>query len=252
MKFNYIKRNLSIIIFFFFTSFFYSNNYETKEIFNDNLSPATLDSLYKNKVFVNNAKSISKLSIKNFNEQTNRLFNTLNKLNPNYLAEIIKIIPIEQNKNLIFELKTILTDIHSYKGIPYYSEHNDIWVDLYKEAKIISKNNYKSKDQIKAYFWMEPFKEIYSTINIDYYSNSIFYENINTSDIKYKDFTCIKSSNMKSFIIVLKTKTHWIMYGIGAVKAPKIPIVTKRIELSFMNRIKTFCNFIFDKMKLVK
>jgi hypothetical protein len=113
MKFNYIKRNLSIILFLSFTSFFYSNNYETKEIFNDNLSPATLDNLYKNKVFVNNAKSISKLSIKNFNEQTNRLFNTLNKLNPNYLAEIIKIIPIEQNKNLIFELKTILTDIPS-------------------------------------------------------------------------------------------------------------------------------------------
>ena len=49
-------------------------------------------------------------------------------------------------------------------------------------------------------------------------------------------------------ILLFKDEDNWILYGIGGVNAPKIPFFSERIEVSFINRIKTFCNFIFTKL----
>ena len=67
-------------------------------------------------------------------------------------------------------------------------------------------------------------------------------------DLKHKGINCVKKENMKSLILVFKDGNNWILYGIGGVKAPKIPLFEKRIETSFMNKIKTFCQFVYSKL----
>lgn len=247
------KLNLFIILnflLFFLNTLGFSNSIES--IFNSNISKSEINLLKSGKAVFRNTKNKSNICIKNLNQQINELYQQLNDYKPNYLAEIIKIIPINSNKNLIQEINNILVDIPSYKGIPYYSEHNDLWVDLYSQAKIISEEKNINSNHIEAYFFMKPFNEIYSTIKINKTKNSLFYINKNKEPIKYKGITCINTNNMRSFITIFQIDEYWVLYGIGGVNAPKVPFVTKRIELSFINRIKTFCNYVFEKMNFSK
>ena len=95
---------------------------------------------------------------------------------------------------------------------------------------------------------MEPFGTIYSPIEIEQTEDYLFYQSTNTNDLKVEGITCVRKYNMKSVIILIKDGENWILYGVGGVKAPRIPFLTQRIEVSFINRIKTFCNYIFTKI----
>ena len=57
---------------------------------------------------------------------------------------------------------------------------------------------------------------------------------------------------MKSFIVVFRNGDKWVLYGIGAVKAPTIIGIKSRIETSFMNRIKAFCSHYCEKLQNLK
>ena len=52
---------------------------------------------------------------------------------------------------------------------------------------------------------------------------------------------------MKICILLIRDGDNWILYGIGGVNAPRVPFFTERIQTSFINRINTFCSFIFKK-----
>ena len=54
---------------------------------------------------------------------------------------------------------------------------------------------------------------------------------------------------MVSCITVFRDGDNWILYGIGGVDALKLWFIEDRVETSFINRIKTFCNFIFTKLE---
>ncbi|MBQ0004078.1 MAG: hypothetical protein KBT21_11150 [Treponema sp.] len=244
-------------------SFSQTYNFNLSGIFNEKLSDAEKNDLLNGKIVYKNIGKAQNISL----IDTNDVLSSIKELKPNYLAEIIQIIPISKTPFLIFNLYQILNDIPSYKGIPYYSEHNGIWVDLYSEAKILSKKESNEnagstseidKTKINAEFFMDPFGTIISEITIlqpeqiekgKYFSeNFLIYENINTSTITYHDFNCVKPEKMKSMIYVFQKDGYFILYGIGGLNAPKVPFLSSRIELSFMNRIKTFCNFVFTKL----
>lgn len=216
-----------------------------ESIFSETLTQQEKTELSQGKILIKNTKNTKRLSLLQI-PQTEYVYTNILKLNPSYLAEIIQIIPFSEKPDLIEKIKEIFTDIEDYKGIPYYSEHNDIWVDLYSNAQIKSIN--EEKTVINADFHMIPFGDFSSEIKIKYDENSLMYENINSTPIKYRNINCIKINNMHSYIIILKRDGYWILYGIGAINAPVVPGLSSRIELSFMNRIKTFCSFVFSKL----
>ena len=95
---------------------------------------------------------------------------------------------------------------------------------------------------------MEPFGIIHETIQLKRTPDSVFYSSVNLNKLRYKDeFDCVWPKKLKICIILIRDGDNWILYGAGGVNAPRIPFFTERIETSFINRIKTFCNFIFTK-----
>lgn len=239
-----------ILNIFIFSNFFFSQNYEFdfNQIFNKKLSDAEKITLSQGNTLIRNTKKSSNMILLPCNSLTQQVILDITKLKPSYLAEIIRIIPVNKKPNLLKDLKQILTDIPSYKGIPYYSEYNKIWVDLYSKAQIKSTMNIGKSQKISADFYMNPFDDFCATIILNDGGNNLFYENYNSTPIIYKGISCISSGNMKSYIIAFESQDYWILYGIGGVNAPRIPLLTNRIELSFINRIKTFCNFVFSKL----
>lgn len=217
--------------------------------FNKNLSEENRQKLVNGELVINKLSSTKEFCIET-NEQTAvKALDTVKAINPVYLSEIIKIYPYEGNEKLIESFDTLITDIPSYAGIPYYSEHNDKWYDLYSSAKIISNKKTGNLQNSIAELEMDPFGIIKTQIDIEKTDNSYYYVSTNLNRLKYDDkIYCVNEKKMKSVITIFRDGDYWILYGIGAVNAPNIFFIKKRAEVSFINRIKTFCSYFFTKL----
>ena len=60
--------------------------------------------------------------------------------------------------------------------------------------------------------------------------------------------TVVRPEKMQSFVYAFVYNDFIVLYGIGGVNAPSVFFLRERIETSFINRIKTFCKFIFEKI----
>ena len=219
--------------------------------FNNKLSKAELADLESGKVVVRNISRASNMCLEASSESAQKIIRDINDLNPSYLAEVIQVRPYVGNEDLPALLEDALMNISDYVGIPYYSEHNKTYYDLYSSALIT--DDFIAEDgvtrKVKADLTMDPFGRIETSITIDAPGDYVYYVSTNDNTLVYEErFKCVKPKNMKSAILLFRDGDNWILYGAGGVKAVKIIFFEKRIETSFINRIKTFCNFIFKKL----
>ena len=223
-------------------------------VFNKNLTAEEQKTLDKGEVLIKNIAYQKNMSLnKDFNADCAALTDEIKQLNPKYLAEIIQIKPYKGNENLPQVLTELLYNVSEYKGIPYFSERRQKYFNLYDSAailneKVISQNTLGTKKELEVLFEMDPFGNVYETIYLTQTPSSVYYSSINTNKLRYKDeFDCVWPKKLKICIILFRDGDNWVLYGIGGVNAPRIPFFTERIETSFINRIKTFCSFIFSK-----
>lgn len=239
-----MKNKILILVFtLFFSSLFASP-------FNEKLTEDELNTLSTGQVLIKNINNKKNICLKkNLFSSADELLAIMDDLNPKYLAEIIQIKPYEGNEDLPKKLETILNNIPEYAGIPYYSERAEHWYNLYDSAEITETFIENNIQTIKATLKMQPFDTVYETITLTSDENTVFYTAQNENKLRYLDkFDCIWPQKMKICILLFKDGDNWILYGIGGVNAPRIPFFTERIQTSFINRINTFCSFIFDKL----
>lgn len=220
------------------------------DFYNKNLKSEELATLESGEVLIKNIAYPKNMCLKEgFNSDCDRLIKEIKDLSPKYLAEIMQIKPYKGNEDLPQILSGLLYNVSEYAGIPYWSERNQKYYDLYDSAEILSEKNITAtQKELKTLFVMEPFGKVYETIQLEETPNLVYYSSINTNKLRYKDdFDCVWPNKLKICILLFRDGDNWVLYGIGGVNAPRIPFFTERIETSFINRIKTFCNFIFSK-----
>lgn len=225
-----------------------------KSLFNDKISNEDLQKLSNGETVIRNIGTIKKLSLKNSNndEYLTQIYNELSKLNPNYLAEIIKIVPKNTESNLISTIESEILNIENYANIPYYSVRNKKWYDLYDSAEINSITGTDEEKTLDFTVEMTPFGiinmngKVYSTQNSLYFymknTNKVVYENMN--------ITCVKPQKMYCAIYLFENDNEYILYGVGGVNGPSIFFLKDRIDTAFIGRIKSFCTYMFDQIKI--
>ncbi len=223
-------------------------------VFNEKLTLDEKKKLDTGEVLIKNIGYQKNMCLnKDYNSDCQALTDEIKALNPKYLAEIIQIKPYKGNENLPETLTQLLYNVSDYKNIPYFSERGQTYYNLYDSAeiqkeKIISSNASGTAKELEVLFVMEPFGNVHEIINLTQTNNSVYYSSINTNKLRYLDqFDCIWPKKLKICILLFRDGDNWVLYGIGGVNAPRIPFFTERIETSFINRIKTFCSFIFSK-----
>ena len=228
---------------------FFVCNFSFAEPFNSKLTEEDLNVINSGEVLIKNINFKRNMSLnEGVNQLGDELHQKIKKLNPKYLAEIIQIKPYEGNEDLPQRLEQTLKAIPDYAGIPYYSERAEQWYDLYSSAVITSEETVDNVTDIKADFEMSPFGTVHEIIQIKKLDDSILYSAINTNKLRYHDqFDCVWPEKMLICIYLFRDGDNWVLYGIGGVNAPRIPFFTQRIETSFINRIKTFCDYIFKQ-----
>lgn len=234
------------VFFTLITALFFSLS---AEAFNEKLTNEERNIVASGEVFIKNINFFKNISLKTGNtELGDKLLKEIDDLNPKYLAEVIQIKPYKGNEDLPQRLETILNNVPEYAGIPYFSERAQQWYNLYDSAVITSKTDSNNTSTIEAELQMEPFGTVNEVIEITKSNESILYSAINTNKLRYLDkFDCVWPQKMKICILLFRDGDNWVLYGIGGVNAPRIPFFTERIQTSFINRINTFCSFIFKK-----
>ena len=244
-----IRKVIAVLFFFLIAQNLFSG-----ELFNKNLTDEERETLKTGQVLIKNIAFQKKMCLNSgCYAEADALISEIKALNPKYLAEIIQIKPYKGNENLPDVLEELLYNVSDYEGIPYYSVRAEDWYNLYDSAKIVSENIITNDEkllekEIQADFEMTPFGIIHETIILKKSKESVFYSAVNNNKLRYFDeFDCVWPKKLKICIVLINDGENWILYGIGGVNAPRIPFFTERIETSFINRIKTFCNFIFTK-----
>lgn len=235
------------LIFLFFTLITFQAS--ATEIFSKYMTAENKNSLNNNETVIIKTDSYKKLSIETDNYVFQKLKTKIENLKPAYIAEVIRVYPISENENFIEDFDNLIMDVKSYVGIPYWSERNQQYFDLYSSAEITSLSQNQNQTITNADLVMEPFGLIKTQILTEKTTDYYYYESTNLNKLRYYDkFDCVSPENMKSSIVIFKNDNNWIVYSIGAVKAPSVFFLRDRIETSFMNRIKTFCSFFISKI----
>lgn len=219
------------------------------QVFNDKLTTEELEQLNNGEVIIKNINYKRNMCL-NINDETlaGELNTIITKLSPKYLAEVIQFKPYEGNEDLPQRLEAVLNNVPEYAGIPYWSVRAEEWYDLYESAVITDIIEEDNRKTIKADLIMSPFNVVNEVIDIAKTEDEILYVAKNTNLLRYHDkFDCVWPEKMKICIYLFRDGDRWILYGIGGVNAPRIPFFVERIQTSFINRINTFCSFIFKK-----
>ncbi|NLM00276.1 MAG: hypothetical protein GX220_02340 [Treponema sp.] len=247
-----IKKILFIYILIFIVSFIFSESFDFS-MFNDKLTEEEKTKLLNGQMVIRNIDTKENMCLQGFNHLTKRILLGVEDLNPNYTAEVIYLIKDDENrtKSVTKQLNEILLKLEDYAGIPYYSQRNKIWRELYSSVVMKEKNTFGSSTTMKAVYEMEPFGFFDCDIILEKDDEELFYLSKNTSKLTYSELniTCVKPENMHVYISTFKHDGYSVLYGVGGVAAPSIFFMRKRIETSFINRIKTFCAYMFEKLQ---
>ncbi len=239
-----MKKILNFALFFVFNFSLFSLP------FNSKLSQEEINKLNQGEILIRNIDYEKNMCLESENPLAVELRASIKSLSPKYLAEVIQIKPYLGNENLPEKLEELLLNVSDYAGIPYWSVRHQKFYDLYTSAEIKKIEKEENKTKILADLIMDPFGTVNESIIIQKNADEIFYfsENLNTLNYLGK-FDCVAPKKMNMDILLFRDGENWILYGIGGVKAPRIPFFTERIETSFIGRIKTFCECIFQKLK---
>lgn len=218
--------------------------------FNSKLSQEEREKLNNGEVLIRNINYAKNICLDSENPLAKKLVDSIKNLSPRYLAEVIQIKPYKGNENLPEKLEQLLLNVPSYTGIPYWSERHQQYYDLYSSAEIKSIEKNDDSTKILADLIMDPFGTVNESIIMNKTDDGVFYFSENLNTLSYFDkFDCVSPKKMNMDVLLIRDGDNWILYGIGGVKAPRIPFFTERIETSFIGRIKTFCSFIFKELE---
>ena len=242
---------LTIIIFSFFTTLSFSSSFS--DMFNKKITQDELQRLEQGEIIIRNIGTVRKLSLtESNNDLIKKVQKELNDRNPNYLAEIIKVVPKKGNETLIQQIYDGINDIESYTEIPYFSERQQKWYDLY-DSVVINSTSGTENNKINEYsVEMTPFGIIDISAELEKTDNSLYFSMINKSKViyEYKNITCIKPKKMYSSIVLFEYNDYYVLYGIGALNAPVIFFLQDRIETAFIGRMKYFCKYMFEQINI--
>lgn len=218
--------------------------------FNNKLSASDLQKLNAGETVVRSIDYPKNMSIlSGVNPRCDELIAMVNGFSPKYLGEVILIKPYAGNEDLPDRIEALLNNIDSYTDIPYYSERAQRWYNLYDEAETVSRTQSGNKTTINTNLIMDPVGLVQEQIEVINEGTTLSYSAWNTNSLRYEDkFNFLSPEKMKIAIVVFRYEDNWIIYGTGGVNAPHIPFMTDRIRIAFINRICSFCDYIFKKL----
>ena len=201
-------------------------------------------------MIIRNISSYKKLSLETQSPVATECLKELKELNPKYFVEVLQVRDQKPDDRIVEKMFKVLFDVEEYTTIPYYSEAHGTTTPLYSYCKVLTQQRTSDAEanvetsRFTVDMTMPPFQLYTAQISIKTDSERwLLYRSENLTDVVCMGFVRVKTGCLRSVIFVFPHEGQWIIYGIGAAKAPKIPLLTRRIETAFIGRVKAFCNY---------
>ena len=218
--------------------------------FNGNLAGDELRAACRGDVVIRNISSYKKLSLETQSPVAIECLEELKSLNPKYFVEVLQVRDQKPDDRIVSKMFKVLFDVEEYTTIPYYSVTHDTTEPLYSYCKVLAQQRITNGEtnvetsRFTVDMTMPPFQVYTAQIAIETDGERwLLYRSENLTDVVCMGFVRVKTGCLRSLIFVFPHEGQWIIYGIGAAKAPKIPLLTRRIETAFIGRVKAFCNY---------
>ncbi len=219
-----------------------------QDAFNQNLKDSDRETLMSGKLLIKNIGRYRNAMLTPVSPEAKRLLDQLKSLNPEYLAEVVYIMPLADADRCLDILYDSFRNAESYPSIPYYSQSHKEWNRLYQFLDIISAKYGTASADISAFGEITPFEPYSFDIALSRTETALEYRLKNTSEIKFKGVPCVGKGKSQTMVCAFPYADKLIIYGVGGVNAPYVPILNERIQTSFINRVTTFCSYIFGKL----
>ena len=192
----------------------------------------------------------SKLSLAPFSAEASAILKEIAQLNPNYLVEVIALVPYTPGAKQIERLAITLSDIQGYIGIPYYSVREKKTYDLFDKVNILLRKTIPGGELIEAEQHMKPFEDYKASYEYRISADSLIFRSVNLSHIAYKGIRSVAPGNMKWYLYVFHSDGFLVYYGIGAVKAfDMVGLIRDRLEVSFIGRVGAFFDYMSTQLR---
>ena len=240
------KNNLKIV--FFILIFLSAFSLAAGELPFKDLSSGDLARLQGGESLFRILDSYKDFSLQTGNSDSEQVRSLIKKINPNFLAEILMVIPVDEKRDNLNFIRTSLMDVTLFDDIPYYSKRNDKWYPLYEDTKILSLTNSGPEESIiSAYHKMKPFKPQDTNYKYSIIGDTFWFESRNSSNIYYKSFKAVKKGNLITLLWIKDEGDRLIVYGIGGAKAfTFFGLFGERMDNSFIGRMEAFFSWVYD------
>jgi len=216
----------------------------------EGLEPVEVLSLFEGKALIRNHGSKATLRLSAFDAESSLIRKEVSQLNPNYLVELIALIPQVDVADQLSKLAALLSNIEGYVGIPYWSVREQKTYDLFDRVKVLSTKTIPGGAYIEAEQHMKPFEDYKASYQYTIESESLAFHSTNLSHLSYKGVRAVSPGGMKWYLYVFKSGDHLVYYGLGAVRAfDMLGLIRDRLEVSFLGRVGAFFNHMYGHFK---
>lgn len=220
------------------------------ECFNENLSIEERICLEKGEVVIRSTNDFSKLCIEETDyKELEHIRQIMEFLDPNYFAEVIYLLPYEENKNLCDIIEGFFKDVPSYTQIPFYTTpERDEWKPLFSFAEKIDEKEMDNRYIMNTRFRMKPLSKYNAKMDMEKGKDSLVFTHANTSRLTIWGFTAIKEYKCLAGLAVVKVGDCFLIYGAGGANAWKPESYKEKLEKMFSSRISDFMQYYVNKI----
>lgn len=195
--------------------------------------------------------SYKDIRLKPEGEENLELISIVNEVKPNFLAEIIMVIPVDPSKNALHFIRDALTDVLKFDTIPYYSKDGDKWYKLFYDSEIVFRETVSpGVSAINVNHRMKPFRTHENRYEYSLDNNSFVFFGWNVTPLYYRGgIRTVRPGNFINLIVIREEGDNVFIYGVGGAKAFTFfgLFGGEKIETAFIGRVEAFFTWFYDE-----
>lgn len=243
LKMNIVNRILFSLILFFSVSTVFSADLPFKD-----LSDTDLEALLHGEAVSGTLDSYKDIRLMPVDGESQKLLKLLKKVDPNFLSEIIMVIPVQDGEDHLSFIRDILMDVVQFDNISYYSVRNKKVFPLFEDTEITSVTHPSiGQSRVSAVHTMKPFRSHENKYEYLLEGDTLYFTSTNTTPIYYNMFRAVKKGNMINVLWIQDRGDTLIVYGAGgAAVSSFFNLFGDRLDDSFTGRVQAFFSWFYD------
>jgi uncharacterized protein DUF6675 len=212
------------------------------------LSSSDLATLNRGEAVSKTLDSYKEIRLQPVDEESKKLLELMKKVKPNFLSEVLMVIPVEEGQDYLSAIQANLMDVEKFDSINTWSIRREKEFPLFEDTTIISVNsNNSEKSSVEAAHTMRPFRPHESIYEFLLKENTFLFTSTNSTVIKYNMFRAVKKGNMINILWIKDLGSTLFVYGAGGASvSPFFTLFGDRLDDSFTGRVEAFFSWFYE------